>query len=67
MRLTVVGTGYVGLVAGACFADAGNHVICVDCDAGKIDKLLRGEGLRHPPMGTNWHSALHHDNSVAIH
>ena len=43
MRLTVVGTGYVGLVAGACFADAGNHVICVDCDARKIDKLRRGE------------------------
>jgi len=37
--LTVVGTGYVGLVSGACFADFGNHVICVDSDAGKIARL----------------------------
>ena len=32
MNMSVVGTGYVGLVAGACFSDSGNHVICVDCD-----------------------------------
>ena len=52
MRLTVVGTGYVGLVAGTCLADAGNHVICVDCDAGKIDKLLRGEiPIYEPGLG----------------
>lgn len=43
MKMSVVGTGYVGLVAGACFADSGNHVICVDCDEGKIRKLLAGE------------------------
>jgi UDPglucose 6-dehydrogenase len=41
-RISVVGTGYVGLVAGACFADAGNHVICVDADSTKIDALLAG-------------------------
>jgi UDPglucose 6-dehydrogenase len=43
MNMSVVGTGYVGLVAGACFADSGNHVICVDIDAAKIDRLNRGE------------------------
>ncbi len=43
MRLCVVGTGYVGLVAGTCFADAGNHVSCVDKDAGKIERLKAGE------------------------
>jgi len=43
MNMSVVGTGYVGLVAGACFAESGNHVICVDCDAEKIEKLQRDE------------------------
>lgn len=43
MKMTVVGTGYVGLVAGACFADSGNHVICVDCDTNKIERLRRGD------------------------
>src|SRR6185436_18031397 len=41
--LTVVGTGYVGLVSGACLADFGNKVICVDSDAVKIEKLKAGE------------------------
>jgi UDPglucose 6-dehydrogenase len=41
--LTVVGTGYVGLVSGACLADFGNKVICVDSDTVKIDKLKAGE------------------------
>ena len=39
----MIGTGYVGLVSGACFADFGHHVICVDKDAGKIAALKRGE------------------------
>jgi UDPglucose 6-dehydrogenase len=43
MRVAMVGTGYVGLVSGACFADFGHHVICVDKDAGKIAALARGE------------------------
>jgi UDPglucose 6-dehydrogenase len=43
MQLTVVGTGYVGLVAGAGFADFGNDVACVDVDANKIARLQRGE------------------------
>jgi UDPglucose 6-dehydrogenase len=43
MRVAMIGTGYVGLVSGACFADFGHHVVCVDKDAGKIAALKRGE------------------------
>jgi len=43
MNISVVGTGYVGLVAGACFADSGHRVICVDCDEHKIRKLCDNE------------------------
>ncbi|MBU0716997.1 MAG: UDP-glucose/GDP-mannose dehydrogenase family protein [Planctomycetes bacterium] len=43
MKLAVVGTGYVGLVAGTCFSDSGNHVICVDIDERKIEQLKQGE------------------------
>jgi UDPglucose 6-dehydrogenase len=43
MRVTIFGSGYVGLVTGACFADAGNHVLCVDVDEGKVERLKRGE------------------------
>jgi UDPglucose 6-dehydrogenase len=49
MRVTIFGSGYVGLVTGACLADAGNHVICVDIDQGKIDRLNRGEVPIHEP------------------
>jgi len=38
MNITVVGSGYVGLVTGACFSEFGNHVTCVDNDAAKIDR-----------------------------
>ncbi|MFO0567172.1 MAG: UDP-glucose/GDP-mannose dehydrogenase family protein [Polyangiaceae bacterium] len=43
MRIAVVGSGYVGLVAGACFADVGTDVVCVDVDESKLEKLRRGE------------------------
>ncbi|MFC2953973.1 UDP-glucose dehydrogenase family protein [Marinicaulis aureus] len=43
MRVTMIGTGYVGLVSGACFADFGHDVVCVDKDAEKIRKLEAGE------------------------
>jgi UDPglucose 6-dehydrogenase len=42
MRIAIIGTGYVGLVAGACFADSGNHVYCVDNDEDKIRTLKSG-------------------------
>jgi UDPglucose 6-dehydrogenase len=42
MKIAVIGTGYVGLVAGACFSDTGNDVYCVDKDAAKIENLKRG-------------------------
>src|ERR1700756_4904783 len=43
MRIAMIGTGYVGLVSGACFADFGHQVTCVDKDASKIEALRRGE------------------------
>src|ERR1043165_4555736 len=43
MRISMVGTGYVGLVSGACFSEFGVDVICVDKDASKIERLRRGE------------------------
>jgi UDPglucose 6-dehydrogenase len=49
MRVTIFGSGYVGLVTGACLAEAGNHVVCVDVDAGKIERLNRGEVPIHEP------------------
>ena len=42
MNVTVIGTGYVGLVAGACLADAGNRVLCLDVDAAKVEQLNAG-------------------------
>jgi UDPglucose 6-dehydrogenase len=49
MRVAMIGTGYVGLVSGACFADFGHTVVCVDKDAGKVAALTRGEIPIHEP------------------
>jgi UDPglucose 6-dehydrogenase len=43
MRVTIVGTGYVGLVSGTCFAEMGNNVVCVDIDEAKVDQMRAGQ------------------------
>ncbi|WP_199100364.1 UDP-glucose/GDP-mannose dehydrogenase family protein [Dyella sp. ASV21] len=43
MKVTIFGTGYVGLVTGACLAEMGNHVMCVDIDAAKVERLRQGD------------------------
>jgi UDPglucose 6-dehydrogenase len=62
MRVAMIGTGYVGLVSGACFADFGHEVICVDKDKAKIAALLRGEMPIYEPglndmVGANMRAA----------
>ncbi len=49
MKVTVIGSGYVGLVTGACLAEMGNHVVCLDVDARKIEMLQRSELPIHEP------------------
>jgi UDPglucose 6-dehydrogenase len=49
MRLTIFGSGYVGLVTGVCFAEVGNHVLCVDVDERKVEMLKRGESPIYEP------------------
>src|SRR6476620_4981391 len=49
MKIAVVGTGYVGLVTGTCFAETGNNVTCIDIDKNKIDKLSSGQVTIYEP------------------
>jgi UDPglucose 6-dehydrogenase len=49
MKIAVVGTGYVGLVTGTCFAETGNEVTCVDIDSEKVNKLMKGEITIYEP------------------
>jgi UDP-glucose 6-dehydrogenase len=49
MKITIIGTGYVELVSGACFADVGNTVLCLDLDEGKINMLKSGGIPIHEP------------------
>jgi len=49
MKIAVIGTGYVGLVTGTCFAETGNTVICVDIDEEKVNKLSNGEMTIYEP------------------
>jgi len=47
MKLSIIGAGYVGLVSGACFAEVGHDVACVDVDQNKVDRVNRGEAPIH--------------------
>lgn len=59
MKIAVIGTGYVGLVSGTCFAETGNNVICVDIDKEKVDKLAAGEiTIYEPGLETLFHRNL---------
>src|SRR5579885_171209 len=49
MRISIIGTGYVGLVTGVCFADLGHHVTCVDSDTAKIKLLEAGKSPIYEP------------------
>ena len=49
MKISIIGTGYVGLVTGACLAEIGNDVLCLDVDASKIDILNNGGVPIHEP------------------
>ena len=56
MRLTIFGSGYVGLVTGACMAEVGNHVLCVDIDEDKIKRLSNGDvPIYEPGLDTYIH------------
>ncbi len=49
MKVTVVGTGYVGLVTGVCLADTGNHVVGLDIDEKKVEQLNQGQCTIYEP------------------
>jgi UDPglucose 6-dehydrogenase len=70
VKIAVIGTGYVGLVAGACFADSGTHVTCVDVDEQKLEKLRRGEVPFFEPhladlVRRNWPHRLDFSSNLA--
>lgn len=71
MKISIVGTGYVGLVTGTCFADVGNQVLCVDKDQSKIDSLLKGDipiyepGLEAMVASTVEQNRLHFTTDIA--
>ena len=70
MKVAIVGSGYVGLVAGACFADTGTHVVCVDVDEAKLACLRRGEVPFFEPnlsdmVKRNWPKRLDFSSDLA--
>jgi UDPglucose 6-dehydrogenase len=70
VKIAVIGTGYVGLVAGACFADSGTNVVCVDKDEQKLEKLKRGDVPFFEPrlselVQRNWPDRLEFSSNLA--
>jgi UDPglucose 6-dehydrogenase len=70
VKIAVIGTGYVGLVAGACFADSGTNVVCVDKDEQKLEKLKRGDVPFFEPrlaelVTRNWPDRLEFSSNLA--
>lgn len=70
MKIAIIGTGYVGLVAGACFADTGAEVVCVDVDDAKLESLRRGEVPFYEPrlaevVQRNWPERLQFSSDLA--
>lgn len=57
MKIAIVGTGYVGLVTGTCFAEMGTEVFCVDVNAEKITNLKQGTSLSTNPALKRWFTA----------
>ena len=64
MKITIFGSGYVGLVTGACFANVGNQVICVDIDEGKVEALNAGHVPIYEPGLENYLSSSLADGSI---
>lgn len=63
MKIAVIGTGYVGLVTGTCFAETGNHVICVDIDAAKVARMQNGEiPIYEPGLEALFHRNIRQGN-----
>ncbi len=66
MKLSVIGTGYVGLVVGTCFAESGNDVICVDIDERKLSMLRKGESPIYEPGLTDLLKKNIHEKRLAF-
>lgn len=58
MRVAVIGTGYVGLVTGACLAEAGHAVVCVDRDPTRVTAIASGRTPSTKPACPNWSPAM---------